>query len=239
VRHRDEPARRPTTGTPTPLPLDARVYPPREDSHLLLPFTKVRRGSSFLDIGTGSGFLALAAARRGAHVVATDRNPHALAAVRRRARAERLDVAPVRTDFARGLGRFDRIVANPPYLPTAPAERDPDRWHNLALDGGPDGTDPTARLVDDLDAHLAPGGSAFLLTSSRQSPSHLRAIWTSWRAKGGTRRRVAARRLEGETLTVYRLAGPGRRATRRARRTPSPRRGTRGRPRTRRDHRSG
>ncbi len=137
---------------------DPPHYPPREDSFLLLPFTVVPAGTSLLDIGTGSGFLALAAARHGARVVATDLNPHALRRVAEVARREGLNPQLVRTDLARGLGRFDRIVANPPYLPTRPEQRDPERWHNLALDGGPDGCATTARLVATLADHMAPDG---------------------------------------------------------------------------------
>ncbi|EQD72239.1 methylase, partial [mine drainage metagenome] len=91
------------------------VYPPRADTLLLRPFAAVRPRSTFLDVGTGSGEIALAAARSGARVVATDLNPHALRLARARAAAERLPIALVRTDLARGLGRFDRVVFNPPY----------------------------------------------------------------------------------------------------------------------------
>ena len=216
------------------------IYTAREDTFLLLPFSEVAAGTSFLDIGTGSGQLALAAARRGARVVATDRNPHALLELTARARAEHLDLLAVRTDLARGLGRFDRIVANPPYLPTRPEERDPDPWHNLALDGGPDGWASGARIVASLREHLRPNGSAFVLTSSLQSEVHRRAIWASWRRSGGTVRRVARRTLEGERIAVYRfrvarrrpVTSPGRRA-----RAPLP--GTGARPRTQSVRRSG
>ncbi|MCI4365167.1 MAG: methyltransferase [Thermoplasmata archaeon] len=186
------------------------VYPAREDTFLLLPFAEVAPGSTFLEVGAGRGLVALAAARRGAVVVATDRNPHALRLLRDSARRERLTVRCVRTDLARGVARFDRIVANPPYLPTQPDERDPDRWQNLALDGGPDGCVTTARLVADLDDHLVPGGNAFLLTSTRQSPSRLEEIWAAWRERAGGVDRVATRPLEGERLEVYRLAARGR-----------------------------
>jgi release factor glutamine methyltransferase len=183
----------------------ASFYPPREDTLLLLPYAAVRAGSSLLEVGTGSGLLALTAARRGARVVATDRNPFALRAVAAIARAERLDLQLVRTDLARGLGRFDRLLANPPYLPTRPEERDPDRWHNLALDGGPDGCATTARLVASLDDHLALGGEAFVLTSSLQSGARLRDIWAEWRARGRSVEPVARRDLSGERLEVYRF----------------------------------
>jgi release factor glutamine methyltransferase len=200
------------TGDPSVKTKRARsVYPPREDSFLLLPFANVAPGTSVLEVGTGAGAVALAAARCGARVVATDRNPEALRWVRAAARAERLDVATVRTDLAAGLGRFDRILANPPYLPTRPAERDPDRWANLALDGGPDGCQVFARLVRSLPDHLALGGSAYVVGSSLQDPRALAAIRAEWRGRGGDQAVVAERRLEGERLVVWRF-GLGRRA---------------------------
>ncbi len=204
--HREgTPARPAHSGGVDPRAPDAPVYPPREDTRLLLPFAEVPRGTLLLEVGTGSGLVALAAARRGARVVATDLNPHALRRLRARAREEGVDLALVRTDLAHGLGRFDRILANPPYLPTRPEERDPDRWHNLALDGGPDGCRVTARLVDELDQHLARGGGAFVVVSSRQDADALGRIRNGWEIRGGTLEVVDSRPLEGERLDVWRL----------------------------------
>jgi release factor glutamine methyltransferase len=178
------------------------VYPPREDSFLLLPFAEVAPGTKVAEVGAGAGLVALAAARAGARVVATDRNPTALRMLRANARSEGLDVTAVRTDLLRGLGRFDRVLANPPYLPTRPEERDPDRWINLALDGGPDGCRVMARLVRDLVDHLAPHGRAFVVVSSVQDAGALTEILTGWAAQGGSHCVVASRALEGERLDV-------------------------------------
>jgi len=182
------------------------VYPPREDTWLLLPFAHVVRGTLFLEVGTGTGLAAIEAARCGARVVTTDLNPHALRDLRQRARAEKLDLTCVRTDLARGLGRFDRIVANPPYLPTRRDERDPDRWHNLALDGGPDGCRVTARLVRELDGHLLPDGEAYVIVSSLQDASALGQIRAGWEDLGRIVTVAAARPLEGERLEVWRFS---------------------------------
>lgn len=182
------------------------VYPPREDTFLLLPFTRLAPGRRLLEVGAGNGTAALAAARRGTRVVATDLNPFALRRLRARARAERLPLDAVRTDLARGLGRFDRVLANPPYLPTRPDERDPDRWQNLALDGGTDGCRVLARLVLALPDHLAPGADAYVVVSSRQDARRRDAIRRGWLARGGRWSVVAERRFEGERLHVWRLS---------------------------------
>ncbi|MHB8352523.1 MAG: HemK2/MTQ2 family protein methyltransferase [Thermoplasmata archaeon] len=183
----------------------ARIYPPREDTFLLLPFTRVRAGSTLLEIGTGNGLLALTAARRGARVVATDVNRSALRELHQRAIEEQLDLQVLRSDLARGLGRFDRILCNPPYLPTPEGFIDPDPELRPALDGGPDGLRLTRRLLPELSRHLGRGAAAFVLFSSLQSPEGTARLRSEWRAAGGRSRTVAARELPGERLTVLRL----------------------------------
>jgi release factor glutamine methyltransferase len=194
------------TGIPsTETPKRRSVYPPREDSFLLLPFAEVAPGASVIEVGAGAGIAALAAARCGARVVATDRNPEALRRLRAAAHAARLDLEVVRTDLAAGLGRFDRVLANPPYLPTRPEERDPDRWTNLALDGGPDGCRVLARLIRSLPDHLTSGGIAYVVGSSLQDGRALAALHAEWRDRGGVQEVVAERPLEGERLVVWRF----------------------------------
>ncbi len=211
------------------------VYPEREDTLLLVPFARAGPGRRVLDLGTGNGRLALEAARSGSRVVATDLNPDALRAVRARAGPALGRLELVRTDLARGLGRFDRILANPPYLPTSVAERDPDPWVNLALDGGPDGCGPLRRILRTLPEHLVPGGAGYVLVSSLQRPEALARALRAWRARGGTVRRIARRALPGEVLFVLRLGAPSRRLSARpplARRGGRPPRGSGARRRT-------
>src|SRR5438309_1514579 len=135
------------------------------DPRLLRPFAGPDGPGWFLEIGCGNGEIALEAAGSGARVVATDLNPHALAYVAARSVRDRRSLSLVRTDLASGLGRFDRILSNPPYLPTRPGDRDRDRWHDLAVNGGPDGLAVARRIVGTLGEHLSSHGSAFIVFS--------------------------------------------------------------------------
>ncbi len=212
-------------------PSELAVYPAREDTFLLLPLAEVRAGTSLVEVGAGTGLAALRAARAGARVVATDLNRTALARLARAARDAALRVDVVRTDLLRGLGRFDRILANPPYLPTRPSERDVDLGTRLALDGGPDGCRVLARLVGTLPSHLARGASAYVVVSSLQDPRARLEVLARWRSRGGRHDVVSARALEGERLEVVRLWRPerrriGRRASPAAPRRRARRRGT-------------
>ena len=221
-------------------PSNDSVYPVREDTFLLLPFARSAKGLRLLEVGCGTGRAALDAARAGARVVATDLNPAAVRSVRAAAKTERLDVAVVRADLARGLGRFDRVLVNPPYLPTRPSERDPDRWHNLALDGGPDGARVTRRIARLLPGLLTPNGRAYLVVSSRQDPEALRRIRERWVRAGGSVKSVASRDLPGERLEVWELRLAALRGTTGGRpRTRGRRSGTGDRPQSRGANRTG
>lgn len=130
------------------LTVDRRVLIPRPETELLVEVALELQPARVLDVGTGSGAIALAVADElpGCEVTAIDTSPGALDVAR--ANAERLGLAE-RVDFIAGTvpedGEFDLILANLPYV----AERD---WASLqpevtqwepreALLAGPDGLD--------------------------------------------------------------------------------------------------
>ena len=125
-------------------------------------------GALALDVGTGSGCLAvtLAAERPRLEVDAVDRSLAALAVARRNARQHGTGVRLACADLGSCLlGGYELVVANLPYVPSGrlgalPLEvrRDP----VLALDGGGDGLDLVRALLTDLPRLLASGGSAVL-----------------------------------------------------------------------------
>jgi release factor glutamine methyltransferase len=149
------------------------VLIPRPDSELAvtecLRLAKGMVEPHVLDIGTGSGNLAIAVAKnhKGARVTAVDLSPKALAAAERNAVkhavADRIRFVEGDLFAAVPTGEtFDFVLSNPPYIPRdeiaklAPGVRDYEP--HLALDGGPSGYEVLARLVADAREYLRPGG---------------------------------------------------------------------------------
>ncbi|OEJ34632.1 HemK2/MTQ2 family protein methyltransferase [Streptomyces subrutilus] len=145
------------------------VYRPQADTHLLaevLAGEDLGPRTSVLEIGTGTGALALHAARRGATVTAVDVSWAAVASARMNALLHRLPLRVLHGDFAaRTTGqRFDLIVANPPYVP-APGGRLPSRGPQRAWDAGPDGRLVIDRICATASARLRPGGALLMVHS--------------------------------------------------------------------------
>jgi len=177
--------------------LPGEVYPPAEDSSLLLraALREIGETDRVLEVGTGSGCVAAGLSGRAAAVVVTDINPHAAACARARG------LAAVRTDLFAGLsGPFDLILFNPPYLPTAPEERIDD-WLEYALDGGPTGRVVIERFIADAGRVLAPFGRVLLLVSSLTGLDEVRDLFAR---AGFVSFVVDTEQLEGETLFVIR-----------------------------------
>jgi release factor glutamine methyltransferase len=143
------------------------VYSVRTDTEILLAslaMERVSAGSQVLDVGTGTGALAVAAAVRGGVVTAVDVSRRALAtafvngALRgRRIRVRYGDVfAPVHGR------RFDFIVSNPPYIPSHSTMDNPSR----AWDAGPAGREILDQLCAQSRQMLRPGGVLLMVQSS-------------------------------------------------------------------------
>lgn len=147
------------------------VYRPQGDSFLLreaLLAAPPPAGGRVLDLGTGTGMLAVAAARTGAsRVWAVDSSYRAVITARCNARLRGLRVRVAHGDLRRRLpaGPFDVVTANPPYVPSAEAETWRPGGRARAWDAGPDGRlylDPLCRRARAL---LAPGGRLLVVLS--------------------------------------------------------------------------
>ncbi|MFD7014815.1 HemK2/MTQ2 family protein methyltransferase [Streptomyces sp. NPDC059928] len=145
------------------------VYAPQADTRLLgdaLRREGALTGLDVLDIGTGSGALALYAAHQGARVTALDVSRRAVWSTRLNAwRAGRR--ITVRHGSLESLTdrRFDLVLSNPPYVP-APHRRPPARGAARAWDAGIDGRHVLDRLGETAPALLRPHGVLMLVQSA-------------------------------------------------------------------------
>ena len=144
------------------------VLIPREETELLVEIAVEKPVRRILDLGTGSGCLAIAVASElpQAQVTAVDASAAALAVARENAARHGVAVRFLRGDWFAPLEgeRFDLILANPPYV----AENDPHLAQGdvrfeprSALAAGPDGLDDIRRIVAAAAAHLLAGGRLF------------------------------------------------------------------------------
>jgi release factor glutamine methyltransferase len=136
------------------LEVDSRVLIPRpETEHLVEAALTLPEGAGVVDVGTGSGAVALALKdeRPDLTVTATDIDEGALEVARANAARLGLDVDFVQADLLPTAASFDAVVSNPPYVGTH--DRLPGRHEPLlALFGGDDGLDVIRRLVERVDS---------------------------------------------------------------------------------------
>lgn len=160
---------------------DQRALVPRPETEqlveLALELVKTKTSSTLLDIGTGSGVIALTLALElpSATLHATDLSPDALALAAenaaRHALTDRIAFHPADL-LPPDNTKFDLIIANLPYIPADEiAALSPEVRHDpvTALDGGPDGLDLIRRLIDAAPDRLNPGGALLLEIGAGQA----------------------------------------------------------------------
>jgi release factor glutamine methyltransferase len=165
------------------LDVDARVLVPRSETELLvdrcLALLDGQEQPAVLDVGTGSGAIALAIKdeRPDAQVVASDLSADALAVARANAERLGLEIGFAQSDLLESVpgGPFQLIVSNPPYVSESElatlepevAEHEP----RLATVAGPDGFEVYSRLLPQAAERLVHGGFIALECGAGQAPA--------------------------------------------------------------------
>lgn len=145
------------------IKLHPQVYEPAEDTFLLAENLAVKEGDFALDMGTGTGIIALLMARKARWVLGVDINPMAVDLARKNAELNKITNVEFRLSdlFERVDGKFDIITFNAPYLPG-----EPEKPIDLALVGGESGREVLDRFIDELPNYLKPGGVVQIVQSS-------------------------------------------------------------------------
>ncbi len=143
------------------------VYEPAEDTFLLAENLKVKKTDKVLEIGTGTGIIAILTSKITEKVIAVDINKYAVECARKNSEINHSNIDiklgdlfdPVKDE------QFDIIIFNTPYLPTNEDERIDDELE-AAWDGGMDGRVVINRFIEGLSEHLNLKGRVQLVQSS-------------------------------------------------------------------------
>lgn len=142
------------------------VYEPCDDTYLLARNLEVRESDEVLEIGTGSGILAIIAARKAKRVVACDINKKAIECAKHNAKLNNVNIEVIESDlFSNIKGKFDLIIFNPPYLPSSPLDREDELAK--AWDGGETGREVINKFIKEAKKFLKPKGRVQIVASSR------------------------------------------------------------------------
>jgi len=161
------------------------------------PWVEESTVASILELGTGSGCIAIACAYAfpDASVMATDISPAALVVARRNVTDHELGdrVTLVEADVYGGLeGRFDLIVSNPPYVDESTLDDVPEEYAHeprLGLAAGADGMDIVRRIITGAARHLSEHGALVVEVGASQvfaehAFAHLPLSWIDFERGG-------------------------------------------------------
>jgi release factor glutamine methyltransferase len=144
-----------------------KVYEPAEDTFLFAENLKVKKTDKVLEIGTGTGIIAIITSKITKRVTAVDINRYAVECARKNSDTNHSNIDIRLGDLFNPVNgeKFDLILFNTPYLPTSDDERVDDELE-AAWDGGKDGRLVINRFIKGLSEHLTPGGRVQLVQSS-------------------------------------------------------------------------
>jgi len=162
------------------LKIPSQVFNPTLDSFLLAGHVKIKSEDRVLDMGCGSGFVGIVAAKLGAgEVTASDINPHAVACARANARLNGVEKKfhAVQSDLFQKIPKqkFDVIVFNPPfsssYFLTEARGAKKDKWYVVARDGGVSGNEVLFRFLSGVGRFCHRETEIYTIVSEMQNKS--------------------------------------------------------------------
>lgn len=151
---------------------------------------------SFLDVGCGSGVIAITAARAGADAMAVDINADAVRCTRANAQRNGVWIDARVSDLFAALNgtRFDVIAWNPPFLPGMAKSAS-----GAAFYGGPD-FDIIRRFAGEARSHLQPGSSIYTILSADIDVARIEGIFRAQNFAVSTA--LSTRWILGETMVI-------------------------------------
>lgn len=152
--------------------INENVYDPAEDSFLFAENLDVGKNELVLDIGTGSGILAIVASRQASEVLAVDLNPYAIHCANQNAKLNKVSgkILFIRSDLLSSIRpavKFDLILFNAPYVPSE--ENELDSWLGYSWYGGITGRQVMDRFISQAPKYLQKSGKILFMQSTLTS----------------------------------------------------------------------
>ena len=154
--------------------LHPEVYEPAEDTFLLIDVIDIKPEDFVFEIGTGTGIIGLYCAMIGADVICSDINPYAIELTKRNFLVNQ-NLLKGNFEVRNGsffsvldkYEKFDKIIFNPPYLPTKSKDIvGGSGWFDKAVNGGTDGLLQTQKFIKHLSKYLKKEGAGYFVFSS-------------------------------------------------------------------------
>ncbi len=172
------------------------IYEPAEDTFLLAEAVKKYAKGNVLDMGTGSGYLAVLAAKKATSVLAVDKNKDAVSFCRKKYKQKNI-VWKQSDFFSRVKGTFDTLIFNPPYLPYD--KREPKESQQITT-GGKHGYELLVRFLKECPPFLAEKGKILIVFSSLTKQQKIDQVI---RESLLTKKVILTKHLPYEMLYVY------------------------------------
>jgi release factor glutamine methyltransferase len=187
------------------------VYPPSEDTYLLLDAVDIMPDDVVVEVGCGAGLGAVIAASRARLVLAVDISREAVKNTRRNLQKNGLERTSevFQSDLLSAISaenRFSMILFNPPYLPADGNNTELDHMHI----GGQEGGELTQRLIIEASHRLLDGGRLFLVVSSLANTN---AIMKTLESNGFKTERLAEMFLFFERIQILKGTFRGHKET--------------------------
>lgn len=175
------------------------MYAPSDDTYLLADCIRQYNGRRALEIGVGSGLLLSILEKNFAYVAGSDNDLQALQHCRQQTTSSNALLICCDAGSAFGIGKFDLIVSNPPYLPN-------DDCYNIrdsTVHGGPTGIETTVHFINSALPLLAWDGKMLIVISSFADSSALDNLVVENRMH---KKVIKEKRLFYETLSIIELS---------------------------------
>jgi len=149
------------------------VYPPSDDTFLLLSMIKLEGEEKVLEIGCGSGIISLHCSIQGCNVLSVDKDEKALKNTKMNAEKNDLHINVKKSHLFSNITKDDWniIIFNPPYLPKDESLPKDDRW-----DGGERGDEIIIRFLEEAEDYLKEDGKLLICYSSLSPTDRIKEV---------------------------------------------------------------